>query len=241
MEKYLSMPFPSGKAAMYISLADAGDMGANTAPISENRIAFFKETGLEDKSRYPLMLEQIHSHIIHDAKELVQHETPEMGLLQGDGIISDGKDRRPLGVTIADCVPIFLYDTRTGAYGAFHSGWKGTGIAAEGVQRMVSDYGSRPEDIEAVIGPAIGGCCYQVNLDRYNYFLNTFGSDGLKIVDSFHYLDLKVINKSILSKLDLKNITVSECCTQCDNRFHSCRRTGNMHFSRMLAYIKILD
>jgi hypothetical protein len=31
---------------------------------------------------------------------------------------------------VADCLPIFVYDRRGGAFALLHSGWKGTGIGA---------------------------------------------------------------------------------------------------------------
>ena len=238
---YLSMPFSDEKAEVCISLAAAGDMGANTEPDLAHREAFFKASGLSDPGQYPLVLEQVHSHVIYDAEELAGHSTAAEGLLQGDGMIS--RLPRALGVSVADCVPIFLRDTRTGAVGAFHSGWKGTGIAAEGALRMERDYGCRLSDMEAVIGPAIGPCCYHVEEDRYEFFLKTFGSVGVKKCENSYSLDLKLINYNILSKLNLKKVIVSEACTCCDNRFFSFRRamaTGT-HFSRMLAYIKILE
>ncbi|MBR4159100.1 MAG: laccase domain-containing protein, partial [Spirochaetia bacterium] len=48
---------------------------------------------------------------------------------------------------------------------------------------------------------------------------------------------------NILSKLKLKKVIVSDACTCCDTRFFSFRRAmaSWTHFSRMLAYIKILD
>jgi len=238
---YLSMPFSDGKAEVCISLAAAGDMGANTEPNLAHREAFFKASGLWSPGQYPLVLEQVHSHVIYDAEELADHGSAAQGLLPGDGIIS--RLPRALGVSVADCVPIFLRDTRTGAVGAFHSGWKGTGIAAEGALRMVQDYGCRLSDMEAVIGPAIGGCCYRVEQERYEFFLKTFGPVGVRNSENSHSLDLKLINYNILSKLNLKSIIVSEACTCCDTRFFSYRRamaTGT-HFSRMLAYIKILE
>lgn len=244
MEQYLTIPFPSGRAVVYMSLAPLGDMGANREPWNENRRAFLRATGL--KESFPLVLELVHSHTIYDARELAGHETPELGLLQGDGIVS--RQGVPLGTTVADCVPVFLYDTRTGAVGAFHSGWKGTGIAAEGALRMAKEYGCRLQDMEALIGPAIGGCCYRVEQERYDYFLENFGPAGVtctktKDGEIIYSLDLKLINFELLSKLNLKKVIKSEACTCCDTRFFSFRRAmaEGAHFSRMLAYIKILE
>jgi hypothetical protein len=64
----------------------------------------------------------------------------------------------------ADCPPVFFYDPVHRAIGLAHSGWKGTvgRISAKVVEAMGQHFGSRPEDIVAVIGPGIGPCCYKV-------------------------------------------------------------------------------
>lgn len=235
-DRYMRFSFPSSDmAAVYMSLAAAGDMGANTAP-ADARQEFFRITGAAVP---PLVLEQIHSRIILDSQEVRAAADAGRRLLKGDGIITG--DRASMAVSISDCVPIFLLDTRTGAAGAFHSGWRGTGIAAEGVLRMEKEFGSRREDIEALIGPAIGGCCYEVSADLYDQFLRDHGSEGLRRSNNKYYLDLKKINYLILSELNLKNIKICDYCTYCDHRFFSCRRSGSPVFPRMLAYIRFLE
>ncbi|HEX8218273.1 MAG TPA: peptidoglycan editing factor PgeF [Chloroflexia bacterium] len=64
----------------------------------------------------------------------------------------------------ADCPPVFFYDPAHRAIGLAHSGWKGTvaRISASVVESMGRHFGSRPEDIVAVVGPGIGPCCYKV-------------------------------------------------------------------------------
>lgn len=81
-----------------------------------------------------------------------------------DGLYTD----RPnlfLALCFADCVPVYFYDPVRSLAGIAHAGWKGTalGIAASMVDTWVSREGSNPADIHAVIGPAIGSCCYTVD------------------------------------------------------------------------------
>jgi YfiH family protein len=67
-----------------------------------------------------------------------------------------------LAVLVADCVPILL--AGGGAVGAVHSGRLGTAadVVGAAVEALVEAGGGAPEEVTAVIGPAIGGCCYEV-------------------------------------------------------------------------------
>jgi len=70
-----------------------------------------------------------------------------------------------LAMHCADCVPVLLADPVRGAVAAVHTGWRGTaaGAAPAAVGAMVEACGSRPGDLVAAIGPAIGPCCYEVD------------------------------------------------------------------------------
>jgi polyphenol oxidase len=84
-------------------------------------------------------------------------------VLRGDGMMTDVPGVM-LGVQVADCVPVLVVDVRRRAVAAFHAGWRGTlaRIVERGIGRMRLRYGSRPEDLVAVVGPAIGPCCFSV-------------------------------------------------------------------------------
>jgi YfiH family protein len=68
-----------------------------------------------------------------------------------------------LVMRFADCVPVLLYDPARQVVGIAHAGWRGTvdGAAASVVQTMREQFGCRPEDIQAGIGPSIGPGEYQ--------------------------------------------------------------------------------
>jgi polyphenol oxidase len=94
---------------------------------------------------------------------------------QGDALVT----REPhtmLAVQTADCVPILLADTRQRAIAAIHSGWRGTAqrIAEKTLGRMRMEFGTRPEDIVAAIGPGIGACCYEVGHQVISEFAAKF-------------------------------------------------------------------
>lgn len=72
-----------------------------------------------------------------------------------------------LFVQVADCYPVAVFDRRRQVVGLAHCGWRGTlaGLPARLVRTMADAFGSRPDDLLAVIGPGIGPCCYEVGPD----------------------------------------------------------------------------
>jgi YfiH family protein len=105
------------------------------------------------------LLRQIHSGIIYTVGRAAGDEA----VLRGDGLLT----REPghlLTIQTADCIPVLVADVRQRIVGAFHAGWRGTlaRIVERGVGRMRAEFGSRPDDLTAAIGPGIGSCCYAV-------------------------------------------------------------------------------
>jgi len=78
-----------------------------------------------------------------------------------------------LTIRTADCLPVLLVDKRLRAIAAIHAGWRGAlaRVIEKTVGEMRRAFGSRPADLLAVLGPAIGRCCYEV---------------GDEVVDAFH-------------------------------------------------------
>lgn len=84
-------------------------------------------------------------------------------LPDGDALVSNLAGVA-LAVVVADCVPVLLVDPHRGAAAAIHAGWRGTcaGVARAAVERMGAEWGTRPEDLVAAIGPSIGPDDYEV-------------------------------------------------------------------------------
>ena len=135
---------------------------------------------------------------------------------EGDALITN----RPgllLEIRTADCLPILLADPVNRAVAAIHAGWRGTAVAIvlQAVEELARRYGSEPGRIEAVIGPGIGLCCFEVGPE----VAIQFGREGRA------YLDLAQVNEDHLRSAGVGSITRIAGCTRCEaERFHSFRR-----------------
>ncbi len=145
-----------------------------------------------------------------------------------------------LAVTVADCLPIFLYDPLSGAFAAVHAGWRGSKerILEKAIDAMIGKYGTDSKNIFAFIGPSAGVCCYEVGDDVASKFEEKY------IVhrnNNKQYLDLKLFNKDLMliNGIDECRIEISEYCTICNpDLFHSYRRERN-NSGRMMGIIGI--
>jgi YfiH family protein len=81
-----------------------------------------------------------------------------------DALVSDSPGLG-LCVLTADCVPILLVAEAVGCVAAVHAGWRGTlaGLVTRVVGSMAARCGGDPTRLRAALGPAIGGCCYEVD------------------------------------------------------------------------------
>lgn len=91
-----------------------------------------------------------------------------------EGVDSVGTDMHDvcIGVFTADCIPIIFYDARRNVIAAAHAGWRGTlqRIARTTIRHMAECFGSRPEDLQAVIGPGITLKNFEVGQEVYDQF-----------------------------------------------------------------------
>ncbi len=151
-----------------------------------------------------------------------------------DGLITN-KPGVALVTQYADCVPLLFYDPVARVCANSHSGWRGTvqKIGAVTVERMVKEFGCKPENIIAAIGPSICKDCYEVDLPVYEEFKKSqIPLDGVVFPksDGEHFLlDLKEANRIILlnSGIRPENLDIADICT-CENSdsLHSHRATG---------------
>jgi hypothetical protein len=248
----------AGKPALNLGLTEWDERERVTA----NRAKFAQALGA---TRMPLItLRQFHSDVICLAVAPC-NEAPK-----ADALIT----RTPgllLGVQTADCVPILLTDTRQRAVAAIHAGWRGTlaRIAVKTLGRMSMEFGTRPDDVVAAVGPAIGQSCYEVGPEVAQAFAAQFPNasewfDGpfeqlahgeeplwlpwLTMMPPGHVpppprvqLDLRASNRWQLIDAGVpeKQIAVSDLCTACRTDLLFSYRREGAKTGRLMAVIGI--
>jgi len=136
---------------------------------------------------------------------------------QTDGLLTQER-RIVLNLTFADCVPVLLYCSEPLTVGVLHAGWRGTAaqIARKGVEAMCA-LGADAADIEAVIGPAICGKCYEVGPEVIAAMADLPGGEDLMSGEPARYVDLTELNRQALLDCRVKEEAVrkSDLCTRC--------------------------
>jgi hypothetical protein len=159
----------------------------------------------------------------------------------GDGLATSAEGVI-LAVASADCVPLILFDSRAGAGAVLHAGWRGTcaGIAREGIRVLGERFGCHPADLRAVIGPAIGACCYRVGPEVMEAFaLSGHSLPAIRSGDHGSSLDLRKANRLLLAGSGVPESSIHDVdlCTRCrGDLFPSYRRDG-AGAGRFLAYL----
>ncbi|GGK15753.1 laccase domain protein YlmD [Caldalkalibacillus thermarum] len=147
----------------------------------------------------------------------------------------------------ADCVPLYFIDVRLRVVGLAHAGWKGTvgQIGPKMVRRWKKQFGSRPQDIKVLIGPSIGGCCYEVDdrvISALEPLKGCFTDEVILPKPNGRYmLDLKQLNHDLLKQAGIPqaNIEVSGWCTSCRTDLFFSYRKEQGRTGRLASFIMI--
>jgi YfiH family protein len=142
-----------------------------------------------------------------------------------------------LAVKTADCVPILIGATSSRAFAAVHAGWRGTSasIVKQAIAKLQTEFGARPQDLRAAVGPAANGCCYEVGADVISVFKERF-PDSNKLFtptsDGHARIDLHQANREQLIEAGLspdRIHTVPLCTMDRNELFFSYRREKQKH------------
>lgn len=146
---------------------------------------------------------------------------------QGDALVT-GKTGLALSVVTADCVPVLLATGEQVA--AVHAGWRGVvaGVVEATVERLVAAGAPAPGSWCAWIGPAIGGCCYEVGYEVAERVVAA-SVQGVRLAGTGErpHLDLPGAILAQLSAAGVGTVRPLLWCTRCEEeRLYSYRREG---------------
>ncbi|MCI9564492.1 MAG: peptidoglycan editing factor PgeF [Eubacterium sp.] len=163
-----------------------------------------------------------------------------------DGMITNEKEI-VLTTYYADCVPLYMVDTKNKAIGLSHSGWRGTveRIGKVTLKRMAEEYGTNPKDVIVCIGPSICKECYEISEDVAVEFIKEFPENIDNILENKgngkYMLDLWSCNKIIFEECGVleENIHLPDVCTCCNHQVMFSHRATNGQRGNLAAFLEI--
>ena len=186
----------------------------------------------------------------------------ERGYTDVDGLVTDARELC-LVCFFADCVPLYFVDREHGAIGLAHSGWRGT-VAGMGrcmVERMGQEFGTRPRNLVAAIGPSICRDCYEVSeevAEQFRQMETSLPGSGellqeLTAKNAYpcrqllspgkekgkYQLDLWLANLLILraAGIPLSQIQVTDVCTCCNRDYLFSHRASQGKRGNLAAFL----
>ncbi len=205
---------PGSLFGMNLSFA----VGDDPANVRQNRARFFGELGIGMGEL--AFMQQVHGSSVTRVNAPGTYPAC-------DAMITDCS-RLYLCVTVADCVPVFLLDRAAHALAVVHAGWRGTaaGIVPAAIDALKVAYGALPSRIEAFIGPAAGGCCYEVGAE----VAGALDAGHVTMRDGKRFADLKSANRAQLIRAGVSAVSIEvhpACTIHEESSYHSYRRDGH--------------
>jgi hypothetical protein len=186
--------------------------------VIENRRRLSEKTGAEPE-RATMLWQQ------HGAG--VVKATADRGVMSagfdhppGDALWTDEPDLAMVLIT-ADCLPVAVARSNgaAAALAVLHVGWRG--LLAGIVESALGELGEGP--LNAVIGPGIGPCCYEVGEEVAAPFRDRYGAEVLH----GRNLDMYACTEKALYAAGCTSVERVEMCTSCHpDLFFSHRRDG---------------
>jgi YfiH family protein len=177
---------------------------------------------------------QIHSSKVH----LIRRGEAASVRFPADGLVTDDPGIC-LTVSVADCLPLYLYDPETPAIGIAHLGWRGivAGIVENCVETFQRKLGTSAGRIEALLGPCIGRCCYQVTPE----VAILFPESCIERREGRIFLDLEAAAGGRLTACGVleNSIFSADECTSCRNELFFSYRAEGDRSGKMIAFIQI--
>lgn len=184
-----------------------------------------------------------------DTVKVINKVCTKEELRKTDGLITNQKNII-LATTNADCILYLIYDPKNKVIANVHSGWRGSyqRIVEKSIDKMILEFGSKPEDIIICICPSIRRCCFEVDKDIKEMFkekfsfienLDRFIINGY--IENKFYIDTVGINNYLLQNKGIKkeNIHDSGICSVCNSDLVHSYRVEKNEFKLATAIISL--
>jgi len=184
-------------------------VGDNSADVSSNRARLAQEFG-------PVaFMSQVHGDRVVVVEALSEVDPVADALVTGIAGIT-------LAVQVADCIPLLLHSPQSVA--AVHVGRKGliNGVTVRVLEVMRAMGAS---DIQAIIGPAICGTCYEVSAEIFTEVTLAHPVAASQSAQGKPALDLPAALTELLSTEGIPVVREDKCTVE-DNELFSYRRDG---------------
>ena len=219
----------------YHSLNLSDYNGDRKESVSKNRNRVATTFGFDPSDL--ILLNQMHQ----DQILLLEKSTsPLPSPLEYDALITNYPNTY-LGILTADCLPIFVVDTKKKVVAAIHAGRQGTGlqIVTKVLIKMEKEFGCSLSDFLIALGPSIGPSCYEID---EKFFLPEWESFSIPRGGGKWMVDLAQINIDQIKREGIKEEQIFwiNLCTHCHtDLFFSYRKEGRT--GRQLSFIGIVE
>lgn len=185
-------------------------------------------------------------HLTHSTHAFVVTRLSQTGLLGKGDILVTAYPGIYLFMRFADCLPILLHDPVRNAVGLAHAGWRGTlqNVAGAAVRAMTDGLGCQAKDIQAVLGPGIGPCCYEVGEEVVRAARAVFADDQTVLRPAGTrkaFFDLRQANRQQLLAAGVGQVTIMNLCTACHPHIFFSHRAERGHTGRFGVIIGYRD
>lgn len=217
----IHFPFLEERGLPCAAMSDKSDGDCGSRVEAHNTAAgFLKNLGICPNQLR--RVRQVHGCRIVEANAIM----PGMDFPEADGIITNSPGV-PLGISVADCAPVLLFNPKTKAIAALHAGREGVrlNIASAGVQTLCDQYGGTPDQLLALVGPCAGACCYEVSPEM----ALCWQQSGLPAQGRNLNLAEGIGHQLEYCGVIRHNIAVVPHCTVCGGGFYSYRADKTSH------------
>lgn len=203
-------PFNSLNVGMHV--------GDNPENVEQNRRIIYRELGIEED-------QLVYAGKLGHGTDWTFDAAP--GTYNDVDVVIATKNNKPLGLSVADCVPIIVAHRNPDFLAVIHAGWRGTveQVTYKTLEMLTSRFSVDPNSVVAAVGQAIGVDNYQVGTEVVGAASKL--ADAASVLhtnDDGSFFDLQKANLIQLRQAGLKEIDVLDIDTYTSPEFYSYRK-----------------